>query len=115
MQKLTGGPKYNVAFPFHGEVTPLEDILYEHLRCVLIHEGGMPDGIILTPPRFENGKKLNVMELRDPWGFPEGWVNNLLSIVVLAPENEPLFRDWVALQREYEGRQQALKAAKPAD
>jgi hypothetical protein len=106
MEKITGGPKYNVAFPFQGQVTPLEDILYEHLRCVLIHEGGMPDNITFSVPVYEGGKKFNVLQLRDPWGFPEGWVDNLLSVVVQAQENEPIFRDWLALQRDYEARLQ---------
>jgi hypothetical protein len=104
MEKITGGPKYNVAFPFQGQLTPLEDILYEHLRCVLIHEGGMPDSITLTEPVHEEGKTFNVLRLRDPWGFPEGWVDNLLSLVVQAPENESIFRDWLTLQRQHEER-----------
>jgi hypothetical protein len=108
MGKITGGPKYNVAFPFQGQHTPLEDILYEHLRCVLVHEAGMPDSIImLTVPIHEDRKKFNVLQLTDPWGFPEGWVDNLLSVVVQAPENEPIFRDWLALQRDHEARMNA--------
>ncbi len=106
MEKITGGLKYNVAFPFQGETTPLEDILYEHLRCVLVHEGGMPDSITLLEPVHEGGKKFNVLRLRDPLGFPEGWVDNLLTVVVQAPENETIFRDWLAMQREYEARLQ---------
>src|SRR5260370_28339179 len=85
MEKITGGLKYNVAFPFQGETTPLEDILYEHLRCVLVHEGGMPDSITLLEPVHEGGKKFNVLRLRDPLAVPDGWVDNLLTVVVQAP------------------------------
>jgi hypothetical protein len=105
METITGGPKYNVAFPFQGQVTPLEDILYENIRCVLVHEGGLPDNISLSEPVHEGKKKLNVVQLRDPLGFPEGWINNLLIAVVQAPENKPIFDDWLAMQREYEARQ----------
>lgn len=36
---MLDGAKYEVKFPFRGKHTPLEDILYEHLRCQLVHEG----------------------------------------------------------------------------
>src|SRR5688500_2009795 len=39
MGVITGVAKYNVAFPFRGRDTPLEDILYHHLRSQLVHEG----------------------------------------------------------------------------
>lgn len=49
MDKITGGPKYNVAFPFLGhDNVPLEDILYTHLRCHLVHEAAMPESIYVT-------------------------------------------------------------------
>jgi hypothetical protein len=102
MKKITGGLKYGVAFPFQGANTPLEEILYEHLRCALIHEGGMPDSIVLTQPVRDGEKTFDVLQLRDPLGFPEGWINTLLCVVVQAPENEPLFRDWLKIQSDYE-------------
>ncbi len=111
MDKITGGPKYNVAFSFQGEKTPLEDILYHHLRCVIVHEGGMPDSIYLTAPRYEEGKSYSVVELKEPFGFPEAWINNLLCLVVQAPENEPIFRDWLAAQRAYEASKRSAAAA----
>lgn len=42
---ITGGPSFGVVLPFRGKPTPLEDILYHHLRCQLIHEGSMPESI----------------------------------------------------------------------
>ncbi len=87
MDTITGGPKYNVAFPFKGVKTPLEDILYHHLRCQLVHEGEMPESIVFTAPVRGKGKSFNVLRLNDPLGFPEGWVLNLLRSVESAPEN----------------------------
>ena len=41
MSTITGGPKYDVAFPFDGQdKVPLERILYKYLRCELVHEAG---------------------------------------------------------------------------
>jgi hypothetical protein len=93
MGTITGGPKYNVAFPFKGnDKTPLEDILYYHLRCQLVHEGGMPETIVFTPPKVERGKVFNVLRLTDPLGFPEGWVINLAKAVQEARENSDMFK-----------------------
>jgi len=92
MGTITGGPKYNVAFPFQGrDKVPLEDILYTHLRCQLVHEAEMPKWIYLTETEYEDGKSLNVLRLTDPLGFPEGWINNLAVAVRLAPENADEF------------------------
>lgn len=92
MGTITGGPDKNVAFPFMGnDKTPLEDILYYHLRCQLVHEGAMPESIVFTQPKIEKGKRYNVLKLTDPLGFPEGWVPNLVKAVVEAPENSNLF------------------------
>ena len=94
MGTVTGGPKHNVAFPFKGnDKTPLEDILYHHLRCQLLHEGEMPESIVFTELLVENGRVMNVLRLRDPLGFPEGWVFNLARAVREAPENKELFSD----------------------
>jgi hypothetical protein len=93
MGTITGGPKYNVAFPFKGnDKTPLENILYHHLRCQLVHEGAMPESIVFTPPKIEKGKVFNVLRLTDPLGFPEGWVINLSRAVQEAPENSDIFK-----------------------
>lgn len=92
MGYITGGPSQNVAFPFKGnDKTPLEDILYHHLRCQLVHEGEMPESIVFTPPKIINGKVFNVLRLLDPLGFPEGWVLNLAQVVQKVPENRDLF------------------------
>ena len=93
MGTVTGGPSVNVAFPFRGnDRTPLEEIIYHHLRCQLVHEGAMPETIEFTSPEVKDGKVYNVLRLRDPLGFPEGWVFNLAQAAREAPENAQEFR-----------------------
>lgn len=95
MGKITGGMKYNVAFPFRGnDKTPLEDILYTHLRCHMVHEGETPPTITFTEPVIEDGKSYSVLKLTDPFGFPEFWMWNMARVVAEAPENRELFKDY---------------------
>ena len=96
---ITGGPKYAVAFPFQGKQTPLEDILYHHLRCQLVHEGEMPGSIVFTEPVVEDGRVSHSLHLTTPLGFPAGWIEHLATAVWLAPENDDLWTDESA-QRE---------------
>lgn len=90
---ITNGMKYNVAFPFQGRNTPLEDIVYLHLRCQLVHEGAMPATISFTESREENGKTYSVLSLKNPLGFPIEWVQTLATAIWLAPENDDLWQD----------------------
>lgn len=90
---ITNAFKYNVKFPFQGRDTPLEDIFYSHLRCHLVHEGAMPRSVIFTEPFKENGKTLGTVVLKDPFGFPIAWVENLATAVWLSPENDDLWQD----------------------
>jgi hypothetical protein len=95
MDKITGGMKYNVAFPFRGkDKVPLEDILYAHLRCHMVHEGETPLTINFTEPVVKDGKSYSVLRLKDPFGIPEMWLWNLARVVAQAPENRELFRDY---------------------
>jgi hypothetical protein len=96
---ITGGPKYGVVFPFLGQRSPLEDILYHHLRCQLLHEGAMPDSVVFMEPSPVYGK--NILHLGIPLGFPVGWIEQLATAVWLAPENDCLWPD------EQEKRQKA--------
>lgn len=100
---ITNGMKYNVAFPFLGRDTPLEDIFYHHLRCQLVHEGVMPETISFTETREEHGKKCSVLKLENPFGFPITWVETLATAIWLAPENDDLW------QNDEERRTQARK------
>lgn len=90
---ITNGLKYNVAFPFQGKNTPLEDILYHHLRCQLVHEGAMPETISFTETHAEHGKTYSVLKLENPLGFPINWVQTLATAIWLAPENDDLWQD----------------------
>lgn len=102
MGVITGGPKYGVAFPFQRRLTLLEDLLYYHLRCQLVHEGSMPETIVFKDPVLVQGKSCNAMHLGSPLGFPVGWIDRLATAVWLAPENDDLWKD------EAERRKQAV-------
>lgn len=104
MGVITGGPKYNVALPFQGKDVPLEDILYHHLRCQLVHEGAMPETIVFTQPAFTDGRRCDVLNLGTPLGFPSGWIENIATAVWLARENDDLWTD------ETEKRSKAIQA-----
>jgi hypothetical protein len=90
---ITGGPDKGVKFYFNGNYkVPLERILYEFLRCKLIHEGALPTEFDFTEPVIENGKKYNVLNLHGlVVGIPIGWIWNLARATVKAPENKEEF------------------------
>lgn len=95
MDKITGGMKYNVAFPFRGkDKVPLEDILYVHLRCHMVHEGCTPPSITFTEPVVKDGESWSRLTLTDPLGLPEFWLWNIARVVAQAPENRNLFLDY---------------------
>lgn len=100
MGVITGGPKYEVAFPFQGRQAPLEGILYYHFRCQLLHEATMPEDIFFTDPLTEDGKTYNVIHLGTPLGFPVGWVQRLATAVWLATENDDLWQDELGIREE---------------
>lgn len=114
MLTITGGKmKYNVAFPFQGKgAVPLEEILYTHLRCPLIHEAEAP-AIYFTPSELIDGKSCSVLKLTDPLGFPESWISNLCHVVVTAPENKGLFDDFMAAVDRTRVTKQAEPGAAP--
>jgi hypothetical protein len=93
MGTITGGPSSEVKFYFNGRYkVPLEEILYEFLRCNLVHEARLPIEFNFTEPVTENGDKYNVLSLHDPViGIPIGWIWNLARAIVKAPENDKEF------------------------
>lgn len=110
LEKITNGPTVNVAFYFRGNHrVPLENIIYEFVRCELVHEGQLPADIALTQPVVGDGKPfgkspdgtpydgklLNLLVLNDVLGFPIGWIWNLVRVVAEAPENKNEFADGV--------------------
>lgn len=93
LDKITGGPKYNVVLPFKGKNVPFEAILYEHVRNAAFHESSTPN-VSFTERVFSHGQLQNVLRLNDPIGIPEMWFWNMARVVALAPENRPLFDDY---------------------
>jgi len=94
MGSITGGPSQNVKFYHNGKYkVPLENIIYNILRCELIHEGATPQTIHFEEPILDNRKIYNTLKLYDPIGFPIGWIWNLARIVINAPENADEFRN----------------------
>src|SRR5688500_11445430 len=47
IHRTWGVENYNIQF--RGQMTPLESVLYEFVRCELAHEGTIPSDIIFTP------------------------------------------------------------------
>jgi len=70
---ITGG----ITFVF-GEMS-LDQIMYNHLRCNLLHEGEMPQEVQFT----ENAEIFSGMPVR----IPDFWVLSLAKAVADAPEN----------------------------
>lgn len=68
-----------------GKAMLLEDMLYEHFRCMLVHQAELSKQVILSP------RNEIVIGYPDdttrPSAFPEQWVLNLKAVVVRAPEN----------------------------
>ena len=83
MRSITNGPQYNVKFYYNGQYNvPLIDIIYNILRCELIHEGTVPNTIQFIEPIRYKGRVDNLLRLYDPIGFPIGWIWNLARIVL---------------------------------
>jgi hypothetical protein len=80
-----------ILIPVGGRGMTLEDILYRRLRCELLHEGEMPEEIVFTPSRVQEGELAYCIALTDPLELPEAWVLNMLRVVVEARENQGLF------------------------
>ena len=69
-----------------GKIMPLEDLLYEVVRCNLAHEGELPDSIVFEPGA---GLKVNVEPHKIT--FSDGLLNGLCFAVTQAPENSGIF------------------------
>lgn len=109
--KITNGPctsgtDHIASFYYNGKHNVgLDRILYDFLRCDLIHEGKLPTNLTLIQPvlgkgnpmgrnpagKPYDGKLFNKLALNDVTGFPIGWVWNLIRVVAEAPENQSDF------------------------
>lgn len=68
---------------------PLDQVLYKHLRCNLLHEAVMPLGVCLSDSRLVDGKLVADLQGGSPLTIPDFWVLHLAKAVADAPENTP--------------------------
>jgi hypothetical protein len=82
---------------FQGEIrvgkkqTALEYILYNEIRCQLVHEGELPKNVIFTESKRDNEKVSGTLKVDEPYGIPEHWIFHLEKVIKEAPENRDLF------------------------
>jgi len=68
-----------------------EDIMYEHLRCCLLHEGKLSDLVTFSESKQINGELTASLRVNKPIALPDFMVLNLIKVVREAPENASLF------------------------
>lgn len=71
--------------------TPVEDIIYEHLRCNLIHEGEVSQKVAFSESKIVDGKLTATLSVGSPNVIPDFWVLHLMKAVREAPENASEF------------------------
>lgn len=91
LSTILGTSDTSVSLFFKGQRVPVEDILYQELRCQLIHEGELPDSIVFTQKTIKDGVLCDVITLTEPFGMPEAWVLNMARAVSNASENATFF------------------------
>ncbi len=93
---LLDARSWRLSLEFRGAQVPVERLLWKWLRCELVHQGGLPVDILLTPI-------LAVGELTARAGgeptyelqLSEAWLHHVLDVVVYEPVNQDLFpTDW---------------------
>ncbi|MFQ5806230.1 MAG: hypothetical protein ACE5I3_07265 [Phycisphaerae bacterium] len=72
--------------------TPVEDIVYEHLRCNLVHEGDVSHKVAFSESKIVEGKFTGGLAVGSPNVIPDFWVLHLMKAVREAPENASEFR-----------------------
>jgi len=80
---LQGTPNPRIIF----DQTPVEDIIYEHLRCNLIHEAAPSPQVAFSESKIVDGKVQATLVVGSPNEIPDFWVIHLLQAVREAPEN----------------------------
>jgi hypothetical protein len=66
---------------------PVEDIVYEHLRCNLVHEAMPAPQIAFAESKIVDGKVQANLVVGSPNMIPDFWVLHLMKAVREAPEN----------------------------
>lgn len=82
-----GSPNPAVIF----DQTPVEDIVYKHLRCNLIHEGEISQQVAFSESKVVDGALKAKFAVGTPNEIPDFWVLHLLKAVREAPENADEF------------------------
>lgn len=82
------------------EQMPMEDCLYEVVRCNLAHEAVLPDTV-----EFFEAPGATVIDINDRRiRLSISWVNGLINAVAFAPENAELFPESAAMSDDLVGR-----------
>ena len=84
---LQGTPNPIIIF----DQTPVEDIVYEHLRCNLVHEAEPSQLITFSESKIVDGKLQATLAVGSPNVIPDFWVLHLIKAVREAPENVVAF------------------------
>ena len=66
---------------------PLDQVMYKHLRCNLLHEAVMPSDVCLSESCIVGGKLVADLRGGSPLAIPDFWVMHLAKAVADAPEN----------------------------
>ncbi|MBI4535478.1 MAG: hypothetical protein HY708_04310 [Ignavibacteriae bacterium] len=69
------------------EQMPLDQVMYKHMRCYLLHEAVMPSDVCLSESHVVDGKLVADLRGGSPLTIPDFWVIHLAKAVAYAPEN----------------------------
>ena len=70
---------------------PVHDIVYEHMRCNLVHEGELHPKVALSESKVMHGMLGAELRAGAVNELPDFWVIHLAKAVCLAPENTSEF------------------------
>lgn len=73
--------------------TPVENIIYEHLRCNLLHEATLSQHVAFSESKIVDGKVQGTLVVGSPNMIPDFWVLHLMKAVREAPENVSEFSE----------------------
>lgn len=76
-----------VVFGTVEDGTPLEDIIYEQLRCSLVHEGRVDERVSLSESSVVGGRLRARLTVGSPHEIPDFWVLHLIAVLKEVPEN----------------------------
>ena len=81
----------NPSIVFDQTPVPVEDIVYEHLRCNLVHEAMPAPQIAFSESKIVDGKVQANLVVESPNMIHDFWVLHLIKAVREAPENAAEF------------------------